>query len=56
MSASSEQAELERLVGRPLRLTLDEIVNHPRLPEARKVYLDRFLSVYEGDRFLVRGA
>src|SRR3954467_14731479 len=49
-----EQAELERLVGAPLRLTLDEIISHPRLPEARKVYLDRFLAVFEGDPFLVR--
>ena len=49
-----EQAELERLVGAPLRLTLDDIISHPRLPEARKVYLDRFLAVYEGDPFLVR--
>ncbi len=51
---SSEQVELERIVGSPLRLTLQEIVNHPRLPEARKVYLDRFLNVYDGNRFLVR--
>jgi hypothetical protein len=49
-----EQAELERLVGGPLRLTLDEIIAHPRLPEARKVYLDQFLAVFEGDPFLVR--
>jgi hypothetical protein len=49
-----EQGELERIVGCPLRLTLDEIVNHPRLPEARRVYLDHFLKVYEGDPFMVR--
>jgi hypothetical protein len=49
-----EQGELERIVGSPLRLTLDEIVNHPRLPEARKAYLDHFLKVYDGDPFLVR--
>src|SRR5262249_8905124 len=49
-----EQAELERLIGGPLRLTFDEIVNHPRLPEARKVYLDEFLAVFDGDPFLVR--
>ncbi len=49
-----EQAELERLVGGPLRLTLEDIVSHPRLPEARKVYFDHFLKVYDGDPFLVR--
>ena len=49
-----ERDELERLVGGRLRLTFDEIVNHPRLPEARRVYLDRFLHVYEGDPFMVR--
>lgn len=48
-----EQAELERIVGGRLRLTFDEIVNHPRLPEARKAYLDHFLKVYD-DPFLVR--
>ena len=53
-SASSEQAELECLVGTRLRLTLDGIINHPRLPEARKVYLDRFLKVYDGNKVLVR--
>jgi len=49
-----EQAALEQVLGSPLRLTLDEIVNHPRLAEARKVYLDRFLAVFDGDPFLVR--
>ncbi|HMK79068.1 MAG TPA: hypothetical protein VK438_05430 [Xanthobacteraceae bacterium] len=53
-SPPNEQAELERIVGGPLRLTLDEIVNHPCLPAARKVYLDRFLKVYDGNPFLVR--
>jgi hypothetical protein len=49
-----EQDELERLVGGRLRLTFDEIVNHPRLPEARRAYLDSFMHVYEGDPFMVR--
>jgi hypothetical protein len=49
-----EQRELERLVGSPLRLTLEEIVDHPGLPEARKVYFDHFLRLYDGDPFLVR--
>jgi DNA-binding MarR family transcriptional regulator len=49
-----ERDELERLVGGKLRLSFDEILNHPRLPEARRDYLDSFLKVYGGDPFLVR--
>jgi hypothetical protein len=49
-----EHDELERLVGGPLRLKLEEFASHPRLPEARKVYFDHFLKVYDGDPFLVR--
>ena len=48
------QAEIERLVGGPPRLSLDVIVNHPRMVPARKAYIDRFLEVYSGDPFLVR--
>ena len=49
-----ERDELERLVGGRLRLSFDEILNHPRLPEARRAYIDSFLQVYGGDPFLVR--
>jgi hypothetical protein len=49
-----ERDELERLVGGRLRLGFDEILNHPRLPEARRAYIDSFLQVYGGDPFLVR--
>jgi hypothetical protein len=49
-----EDSEVERLLGGPPRVAFEEIVRHPRLPEARKVYLDRFLDVYGGDPFLVR--
>jgi DNA-binding transcriptional ArsR family regulator len=49
-----EDAEIERLLGRAPRLALEDIVRHPLLPEARKVYLERFLEVYGGDPFLVR--
>jgi hypothetical protein len=48
-----EQAEIARLAGAP-RLALDDIVAHPRLAAARKVYLDRLLDVYGDDPFLVR--
>jgi hypothetical protein len=36
------------------RLALEDIVGHPRLRDARKAYLDRFLDVYGDDPFLVR--
>jgi hypothetical protein len=49
-----EEAEIKRLLGGAPRLALEDIARHPRLPEARKVYLQRFLEVYGGDPFLVR--
>jgi hypothetical protein len=49
-----DTAEIEGLLGGPPRLAFDDIVNHPRLPEARRVFIDRFLEVYGGDPFLVR--
>jgi DNA-binding MarR family transcriptional regulator len=49
-----EQAEIERLIGGAPRIAYDDLVAHPRLREACKVYLDRFLAVYGGDPFLVR--
>jgi hypothetical protein len=49
-----EDAEIARLIGGAPRLTLEDIVAHPRLPEARKLFIDRFLEVYGGDPFLVR--
>ena len=49
-----EDAEVERLIGRRPRLSYADIVRHPRLREAVRVYLDRFLALYGGDPFLVR--
>ncbi|MBV8766837.1 MAG: hypothetical protein JO137_13595 [Hyphomicrobiales bacterium] len=49
-----ERDELERLAGCRLRLSFEDIVNHPRLPEARRAYLESFSKLYEGDPFLVR--
>jgi hypothetical protein len=46
-----EDTEIQRLIGGPPRLTLEDIARHPRLPEARKVYLERFLEVYAAIRF-----
>ncbi|WP_461314175.1 hypothetical protein [Bradyrhizobium embrapense] len=49
-----ERDELERLAGRKLRLSFEEIVGHPRLPEARRACIVAFCDLYEGDPFLVR--
>lgn len=49
-----ERDELERLAGRKLRLSFEDIVNHPRLPEARRAYLAAFTELYGGDPFMVR--
>jgi DNA-binding MarR family transcriptional regulator len=49
-----EQADIERLAGGPPRLAYEDILRHPRLAEARVVYLDRFLALYDGDPFTVR--
>lgn len=53
-TATLEQTQIEHLIGRAPRVTVEDIVGHPRLPEARKVYLDQFLDLYSGDPFLVR--
>ncbi len=42
------------LLGRPPRLRYHEIVANPRMPDARRAYLDQFLKVYSGDPFMVR--
>ena len=47
-------SDIERVIGVPPRIAFADIVAHPRLAEARKVYIDRFLEVYGGDRFVVR--
>jgi hypothetical protein len=49
-----ERDELESLVGRRLRLSFEDIMSHPRLPEARRAHFESFSAVYEGDPFLVR--
>lgn len=49
-----ERAEIERLLGRPPRVTIEDILTHPRLAQARRGYLDSFLEVYDGDPFLIR--
>lgn len=54
MGAALERAEFERLAGQKLRSSFEEILNHPRLPEARRAHLQSFVEVYSGDPFLVR--
>lgn len=54
MGAPLERVEIEHLLGQPLRITINDILSHPRLAEARRAYLDAFLKVYEGDQFMVR--
>lgn len=49
-----DQAELHNLLGGPPRIGFEDIVAHPRLATARKVYIDRFLELYAGNPFLAR--
>jgi len=49
-----DDARIERLVGATPRLAYEDIVRHPRFAEARKVYLDRFVDLYDDNPFLVR--
>jgi len=42
------------LMGATPYLTLEELLAHPRLNEARRVCLDAFLTLYEGDRQAMR--
>ncbi len=43
-----------RLVGGVPHLMIDEVVAHPHMAEARRLYVDRFLAVYGGDPFMAR--
>lgn len=53
-SSAVHDPDVEKLLGGAPRVAFEDIVRHPRFPEARKLYLDGFLAVYEGDPFLVR--
>jgi hypothetical protein len=44
-----EEAEIERLIGGPPRLAIEDIVRHPRFAEAGRHYVDSFLDVYGDD-------
>ena len=43
-----------RLAGGVPHLTIDEVVAHPRMAEARRLYVDRFLAIYGDDPFMAR--
>ncbi len=43
-----------RLTAGVPHLTIDEVVGHPRMAEARRLYLDRFLAIYGDDPFMAR--
>lgn len=49
-----DDRDIKYLIESDLSLPLKEIVDHPRFPQARRLYLDRFLAVYGDDPFLVR--
>ena len=49
-----DDPEIEQLIEQTPHVSLEEILENRRFPEARKLYLDRFLGVYGHDPFLVR--
>jgi len=49
-----DDPEIRQLMGRAPHVSLEDILENPRFPDARKLYLDRFLGVYGHDPFLVR--
>jgi hypothetical protein len=49
-----EGSDLEALAASVPHLSIDAILSHPRLPEARRVYVERHLALYDRDPFLTR--
>jgi hypothetical protein len=49
-----EGSDLEALAASVPHLSIDAILSHPRLPEARRVYVERHLALYGRDPFLTR--
>jgi hypothetical protein len=43
-----------RLAGGAPHLSYDEILRHPNMAQGRKLYLERFLALYERDAFMAR--
>jgi DNA-binding MarR family transcriptional regulator len=49
-----DEGKIKRLVGAVPRLAYEDIVRHPHLAAARKVYVDSFVDMYDDNPFLVR--
>lgn len=49
-----DDPEFFRLAQGVTHLRYDEILAHPRLADARRLYVDRFLALYAGDPFMAR--
>ena len=49
-----DDPEFLRLAQGAPHLSYDEIVRHPRMAEARKLYVSRFLALYDRDPFMAR--
>ncbi len=49
-----DDPDFARLVRGVQHLSFEEIVAHPRMPEARKLYIERFLALYDRDAFMAR--
>lgn len=49
-----DEFEIPALVGDAPHISYRALVEHPRMPEARKLYIDRFLALYGDDPFLTR--
>ncbi len=49
-----DDPDFVRLTAGVPRLTINEIVGHTRMAEARRLYLDRFLAIYGDDPFMAR--
>jgi hypothetical protein len=54
MEPAVDEGKIKRLVGAVPRLDYDDIVRHPHLAAARKVYVDNFVDMYDDNPFLVR--
>jgi hypothetical protein len=54
MGAAVDDPDFLRLAQGAPHLSYEEIVRHPRMAEARKLYVSRFLALYDRDPFMAR--
>jgi DNA-binding MarR family transcriptional regulator len=47
-------AEIEQITGIKPQVSIEAIAAHPRMPEARRLYLHHFMRLYGDDRFMIR--